>query len=129
MCYTETRRTDAVRDSLVNTEGFSLFRSDRNKDSSKKAKNALPLKPVVGQNMDMLTSSTARDFFLSDSGTTSGPLKFSSLFSQPLSTCFVVVVICFYFSPVRVANLGSRVGPRNQIGHPRRCHRRLMQVC
>ena len=36
MCYTETWLSDDVRDSHVNMEGFSLFRSDRTKDSGKK---------------------------------------------------------------------------------------------
>ena len=36
MCYTETWLTDAVRDSYVNIDGFSLFRSDRTKDSYEK---------------------------------------------------------------------------------------------
>ena len=36
MCYTETWLSDDVPDSHVNMEGFSLFRSDRTKDSGKK---------------------------------------------------------------------------------------------
>ena len=35
----------------------------------------LPLKPGVGKNRDMSTSPTARNFFLSDFYTTSGPFK------------------------------------------------------
>ena len=35
MCHTETWLADAVRDSHVNIDGFSLFRSDGNKDSDK----------------------------------------------------------------------------------------------
>ena len=37
--------------------------------------NVLPLKPGEGKNIDMHTSPTARNFFLSDSYTTSGPIK------------------------------------------------------
>ena len=36
MCYTETWLTDAFRESHVKMDGFSLFRSDRTKDSGKK---------------------------------------------------------------------------------------------
>ena len=36
MCYKETWLSDDVRDSHVNMEGFSLFRSNRTKDSGKK---------------------------------------------------------------------------------------------
>ena len=42
-CYTETWLTDAGRDSHVNIEGFSLFRSDRTKDSCKKIRGGLCL--------------------------------------------------------------------------------------
>ena len=35
MCYTEISLTDDVRDLHVNVECFSLFRSDRTKDSEK----------------------------------------------------------------------------------------------
>ena len=42
-CYTETWLTDAVRDSHVNIEGFSLFRGDRIKDSCKKIGDGLCL--------------------------------------------------------------------------------------
>ena len=35
----------------------------------------LPLKPGEGQNIDMRTSPTARNFFISDFYTTSGPFK------------------------------------------------------
>ena len=42
----------------------------------------LPLKPGEGQNVDMRTSPTARNFFLSDSYATSGPFTF--IFSEPL---------------------------------------------
>ena len=43
MCYTDTGRADAVRDSHVNTEGFSPFRSDRTKDTGKKIGGGLCL--------------------------------------------------------------------------------------
>ena len=43
MYYTETRLTDAVRDSHVNIEGFFLFRSGRTRDSCKKIGGGLCL--------------------------------------------------------------------------------------
>ena len=43
MCYTETWLTDAVRDSHVNIDGFSLFSGDRTKDSCKKIGGGLCL--------------------------------------------------------------------------------------
>ena len=43
MYYTETRLTDAVRDSHVNIEGFALFRSDGTKDSYEKIGGGLCL--------------------------------------------------------------------------------------
>ena len=43
----------------------------------------LPLKPEVGPNIDMRTSPTARNFFISDFYTTSGPFKFIFLQTSP----------------------------------------------
>ena len=51
-----------------------------------------PLKPGVGQNIDMHASHIARNFFLSDSYMTSGPFKL--FFSRPLYRFFPPCVRC-----------------------------------
>ena len=68
-----------------------------------------PLKPGVGQYIDMHATLTARDFFFANVYP-SGPFTF--IFFQSLSRVFPVLA---------VANTGSRVGQQNKIGHPALC--------
>ena len=53
----------------------------------------LPLKPGESQNIDMRTSPTASNFFLSDSYTTFGPIKIFFFF-------VFLSVFCFFFKPL-----------------------------
>ena len=80
-------------------------------------KKVLPLKPKIGQYIDMYATLTARVFFRANFYT---PGPFTYLFS-PKNLYRILPVLA-------MANAGSCVGPQNKIGHPARCYRRLLQV-
>ena len=71
--------------------------------------NVLPLKPGEAQNIHMPTSPTTRTFFLSDSYTTSGPIKI--FFCFVLFVCFFV---CFFSKPLPRFFLAVGVAGANQ---------------
>ena len=71
--------------------------------------NVLPLKPGEGKNIDMHTSPTARNFFLSDSYTTSGPIKifFFLFFWFFCFLCFSKPLPRFFFLAVGMAKVNQ----------------------
>ena len=86
----------------------NLFRTLRSK--------VLPLKPGVDQNIAMHASPTARDFFL------------ANFYLSNALTFIIFQNLSHIFPVLDVANAGPCVGPQNEIGHPARHHRKLVQV-
>ena len=69
----------------------------------------LPLKPGVGQYIALHATLTARYFFL------------ANLYPSCLFTCIFYLNLSRVFPVLAVANIGSCLGPQNEIGHPAGC--------